>query len=110
MAKMSNSLLSHAFGLNTQEYLKTEYKESKIIFHIQTKEDKLQCSNCGSHHVIKKGFVTRMFRTVPIGLKPVLLNARIQRLECKDCGVIRQERIQYADEKKVIPIDSDDTF
>jgi transposase len=107
---MSNSLLSHGFGLTTQEYLKTEYKGGKIIFHIQTKEEKLQCSNCGSHNVIKKGFVTRMFRTIPIGLKQVLLNARIQRLECKDCGVIRQERIQYAEEKKAIPMDSDDMF
>ena len=107
---MSNSLLSHAFGLVTQEYLKTEYKEGKVIFHIQTKEDKLQCSNCGSFNVIKKGTITRMFRTVPIGLKPVYLKAKIQRLECKDCGIIRQERIRYAEEKKAIPMDSDDTY
>ena len=96
---MSNSLLIHAFGLMTQEYLKTEYKGGSIIFHIQTREDKLQCSNCDSFNVIKKGSVTRMFRTVPVGLKPVFLNARIQRLECKDCGIIRQERIRYAEEK-----------
>jgi transposase len=107
---MSNSLLSHAFGLSNQEYLKTEYKEGKIIFHIQTKEDKLQCSNCGSYKVIKKGSVLRMFRTVPIGLKPVFLKAKIQRLECKDCCIIRQERIRYADEKKAIPIGCADTF
>jgi transposase len=107
---MSNSLLSHGFGLVTQEYLKTEYKEGGIIFHIQTKENKLQCSNCGSFKVIKKGSITRMFRTVPIGLKPVYLKARIQRLECKDCGMIRQERIRYAEEKKAIPMDSEDTF
>jgi len=31
---MSNSLLSHAFGLVTHEYLKTEYKGGSIIFHI----------------------------------------------------------------------------
>ena len=107
---MSNSLLSHAFGLTTQEYLKTEYKGGSVIFHIQTKENKLQCSNCGSFNVIKKGSVTRMFRTVPIGLKPVYLKARIQRLECKDCGAIRQERIRYVEEKKAIPMDSEDTF
>lgn len=96
--------------ITTQEYLKTEYKGGSVIFHIQTKEDKLQCSNCSSFNVIKKGSVTQMFRTVPIGLKPVYLKARIQRLECKDCGVIRQERIRYAEGKKAIPIDSEDTF
>lgn len=107
---MSNSLLSHGFGLVTQEYLKTEYKEGKIIFHIQTRNDKLQCSQCGSKNVIKKGTQTRMFRTIPIGLKPVYLKAKIQRLECKDCGAIRQERIHYAEEKKAIPMDLEDMF
>ena len=51
------------------------------------------------------GFTERLFRTVPIGLKAVYLNGKIQRLECKDCGVIRQERIRYAEEKKAIPVD-----
>jgi transposase len=102
---MSTSLLHHAFGLTDQEYLKTEYKKGTVIFHIQTKEDKLECSNCGSKNVIKKGYVLRMFRTAPIGFKPVFLHARIQRLECRDCGVIRQERIRYADEKKATPRD-----
>jgi transposase len=76
-----------------------------VIFHIKTREDKLFCSECGSFHVIKKGFKERMFRTVPIGLKPVYLKARIQRLECKDCGLIRQERIRFAEEKKALPVD-----
>jgi len=102
---MSTSLLRHAFGICDQEHLKTEYKKGAVIFHIQTKDKKLQCSNCGSMNVVKKGYVIRNFRTAPIGLKPVYLHARIQRLECKDCGVIRQERIRYADEKKAIPID-----
>ena len=102
---MSTSLLNHAFGLTYQEYLKTEYKQGTVIFHIQTKEDKLQCSSCGSFNIIKKGFAMRRFRTAPIGLKPVYLHARIQRLECKDCGLIRQERIRFADEKKATPID-----
>lgn len=102
---MSTSLLHNAFGLTDQEYLKTEYKQGTVIFHIQTKEEKLQCSSCGSFNVIKKGFVMRRFRTAPIRLKPVYLYARIPRLECKDCGLIRQERIRFADEKKATPID-----
>ena len=102
---MSTSLLYHGFGLVDQEYLKTEYKNGNVIFHIQTKDGKYRCSNCGSRHVIKKGFTERLFRTVPIGLKVVYLNGKIQRLECKDCGVIRQERIRYAEEKKSIPVD-----
>lgn len=105
---MSTSLLYHAFGLTDQEYLETEYKNGAVIFHIQTKKDKLCCSECGSFHVVKKGFNERLFRTVPIGLKPVFLKARIQRLECKNCGVIRQEQIRFAGEKKAIPVDLPD--
>jgi transposase len=105
---MSTSLLYHAFGLNDQDYLKTEYKGCTVIFHIQTKEDKLECSSCHSHNVIKKGSTIRLFRTVPIGLKPVYLKAKIQRLECKDCGLIRQERIRFADEKKATPAEWQD--
>ena len=102
---MSTSLLSHAFGLTDQQYLKTEYKEGTVIFHIRTKDSKIRCSNCGSRNVIKKGTVERLFRTLPIGLKPVYLLAHVQRLQCHDCGLIRQERLSYADEKKAIPVE-----
>ena len=98
------SLLYHAFGLKDQDYLKTEYKEGQIIFHIRTKENKLRCSSCGSKNVIRKGKVLRQFKTLNIGLKPVILEAEIHRLECKECGLIRQENLPYADEKKLIPI------
>lgn len=103
---MSTSLLHHGFGLTTQEYLKTEYKDGHVYFHIKTKDSKLQCSHCSSFKVIKKGVIHRLFRTVPIGLKPVFLKASVQRLECKVCGKIRQERLLYAEEKKAIPEDS----
>lgn len=102
---MSTSLLNHAFGLTDQQYLKTEYKEGFVIFHIRTKDSKLHCSSCGSRNVIKKGTVERLFRTLPIGLKPVYLRAHIQRLQCNDCGLIRQERLSYAEEKKAIPVE-----
>jgi transposase len=99
---VSTSLLNHAFGLTDQQYLKTEYKEGMVIFHIRTKDNKLRCSSCGSRNIIKKGTVERLFRTLPIGLKPVYLLAHVQRLQCDDCGLIRQERLSYADEKKAI--------
>lgn len=102
---MSSSLLYHAFGLTDQQYLKTEYKEGTVFFHIRTKDSKLRCSNCSSRNVIKKGTVERLFRTLPIGLKPVYLLAHVQRLQCNDCGLVRQERLSYADEKKAIPVE-----
>jgi len=102
---MDSSLLYHGFGIKSQEILKSEYKGGNIIVHIQTKERELRCSNCKSKKVIKKGYTERLFRTAPIGLKPVYLRAKVQRLECKDCGAIRQEYLSYAEEKKAIQID-----
>jgi transposase len=98
------SLLYHGFGLKDVDYLKTEYVDGEIIFHIKTKESKLCCSNCGSANVVRKGTLSRKFKTVAIGLKPVFLQMEVQRLQCKDCHVVRQEKLHFADEKKVTPI------
>lgn len=98
------SLLYHGFGLRDLEYLRTVYEGGDIIFHVRTKGDKLCCSSCGSSNVIRKGKLPRKFKTVSIGLKPVYLQVDIQRLQCKDCQVIRQEKLSFADEKKLIPI------
>ena len=65
---------------------------------------RLMINNDWKFDVIKKGTVDRLFRTLPIGLRPVYLIAKVQRLQCNDCGLIRQERLKYADEKKAIPI------
>jgi hypothetical protein len=64
---MSTSLLYHGFGLTDQEYLKTEHKGSSVIFHIQTKEDKLRCSYCQSFHVIKKVLLSEPFARFRLG-------------------------------------------
>jgi transposase len=97
---MSTSLLYHAFGLQHQEYLGTEYVDGKIIFKIRTKPEELRCSNCNSYKVKLRGSKERIFRAQPIGKKRIYLRAKIQRLECKECGVVRQEAIKYADYKK----------
>ena len=99
---MSTSLLYHAFGLRDQEYIKTEYSEGKVIFHVKTKESKLQCSSCGSPNIKKKGTISRDFHTHPIGLKPVYLHIDVQRLKCLECGDIRQEGLSFTDKKKDI--------
>lgn len=97
---MSTSLLYHAFGLQDQEYLGTKYINGKIIFQLRTKREELRCSQCNSYRVRPRGTKQRIFRAQPIGIKQVYLEATIQRLECKDCGLIRQEPIKYADAKK----------
>lgn len=97
---MNTSLLYHVFGLREQMLIATDYKYGKVCIKVKTKEDKLQCSMCNSWDVIKSGTKERLFRTIPIGKREVYLLAIIQRLECKECGFIRQEHISFAEEKK----------
>lgn len=97
---MSTSLLYHGFGLVHQQCLKTEFEEGKIIISIQTKPEELRCSNCNSYHVRYRGFKERVFKAQPLGRKQIYLKAKIRRLECLECGAIRQESIKYADYKK----------
>ena len=98
------SLLYHGFGIKDQDYIKTSYDGGEIVFHIRTKAEKLRCCDCGSSNVVMKGKQSRKFKTLSIGLKPVFLIADVQRLQCKDCGCIKQEKLSYVDEKKVIPV------
>ncbi|MGK7390617.1 MAG: transposase family protein [Candidatus Cyclobacteriaceae bacterium M2_1C_046] len=68
------------------------------------KKEKMCCSNCENLQVTRKGAIRRTFRTVPIGLKTVYIEADVQRLECHECGKVRQESLTWAD-KKLIPVD-----
>jgi len=90
----------HGFGLVGYKYLKTEYKKGCIYFHIQKDFSKLECPDCGSSNVIRRGTKMRTFKTVPIGKKSVFLVVKIQRVECLDCGCIKQEKLNFADPKK----------
>lgn len=97
---MISNVLRHGLGIRDVEYEKCEYEGQVIYIYVRTKEKHLKCSSCGSKRVIKKGKIERDFRSVPIGRKAVIIVAKIQRLQCKDCGKIRQERLSWADEKK----------
>jgi predicted nucleic acid-binding protein len=45
---MSRSLLYHVFGVREgYEYVKTEYVEGRVEFHLRVKEERLVCPECG---------------------------------------------------------------
>jgi transposase len=90
---MSASVLYHGWGVRGFRHLRTQYLEGKVIFHIERAEDKRCCAGCGSKRVIKKGFIHRDFRTLPIGRKRVILRVRVHRLLCGTCGALKQESL-----------------
>ncbi len=97
---MSTSLIYHGFGAVGYNYLKTEYKNGKIYFHIEKKPEYQYCVDCKSREIIKKGFVKREIKTLPIGGKTVIFVVSLYRLKCRECGVLKQELLLLAFPKK----------
>lgn len=96
---MTTSLLFHIYGLRDQQLLSTDYKGSVMTVKVKTKKEKLQCAYCSSWRVIKSGTKERVFQGIPMGSRPVYIRFNLQRLECKDCKRIRQEKIKFAKAK-----------
>ena len=97
---MSTSLLYHAFGLRGCRNVRTQYVGGQVIFTIEQKLGELQCPHCRSSDVIGRGKSTRHFKSLPIGNRPVSIVLAVQRVECKDCGVVRQVEVRFAEQRR----------
>ena len=94
---MSTSLLYHGFGIRGYQYVKTEYEGGKVIFTVRQERDDLRCGACGSSNVVRRGSKRRRFRCLPIGSRPVQVVLNVPRVACRDCGLVRQVRVRFAD-------------
>jgi transposase len=97
---MSASFIYHALGLVGYEYIKTDYKRGCIYIHIRKQPWKVQCPCCKNSQVIFRGFKNRTFKTLPIGKRRVFLVVKVHRIQCNECGCIRQMKLDFADPKK----------
>lgn len=94
---MSTSLLYHAFGIIGYRYIRTSYKEGDIIFTIKRNDFNIRCPVCKSKDIIRHGTLTRWLHSLPIGRKSTYIKTEIPRIECRECGIIRQADIGFAD-------------
>jgi len=99
---MSTSLLYHAFGIRGYRYLRTEYGGGMVLFHIEPADKMVCCSECGSYDVIRRGSKERWFRSVPIGTRLTWLIATLPRVECRDCHVVRQIKLGFAEPRRTV--------
>lgn len=97
---MNPSFMYHAFSVRSICYTRTEYKNSSIYIGVHTARQTLCCPNCKSHNVTKYGTLQRDIRAVPIGRKRIYLRVQVQRVHCKDCGHIAQERLHFTTGKR----------
>jgi transposase len=97
---MSTSLFYHAFGVRGYQFQRFTYGRGEVVATIERNPEKLCCAACGSKDVIHQGSVVRSFRTLPIGSQPVRLLTTIPRLECHQCGSLRQAKIGFAEPRR----------
>lgn len=95
---MSTSLLYHTCGIRGYEYRSTEYVCGTTFVHLVQAREKLRCPDCGRADVSVRGTKERVFRSVPIGSKPVAIVLPVARVYCGKCHVTRQVRVGFADE------------
>ena len=96
-ASMSTSLLYHGFGIRGYVHRSTEYSHGQVCFRLHQPREALRCSVCGTKDVTLHGYAERIFKSVPIGGKPVKIVLPIPRVECSNCKVTRQVKIGFAD-------------
>lgn len=94
---MSTSLLYHGFGLGEIDYVKTDYSNGQVTFWAESRRNRFVCATCHSRNVSLKGQKHRRFRTLPIGKKRVEIVYSVPRLQCHDCGALRQAKVPFAD-------------
>jgi len=95
---MSTSLLYHGFGIRGYYYVNSRYQNGQILFRIKHDDWNLKCPDCKSRDFIKRGTVTRQFKTLPIGKKEVLIELPVQRIECLSCRKVKQVKLDFTKE------------
>ena len=93
---MSSTLLYQAHGVGDYQVLRTTRGDNGLTFHLEQPTSHDRCSACRSANVLRHGTVERTFRTLPVGDKAIHLHLPVPRLGCRDCGVVRQASISFA--------------
>ena len=93
---MSTSLLYHEFGIRGYRYQSTKHVAREMVMRISQPLERCRCSACGSAQVAPRGHEERMFRSLPIGGKRTSVVLPIPRVECLECGLVRQVVVDFA--------------
>jgi transposase len=94
---MSTSMLYHMMGIRGYRYVSTKYEDGGATVTIAQDRKTCLCPHCESANIILKGGEWRRFRGVPIGRKPVWIRFRVPRVQCRECGTLRQVVVGFAE-------------
>ena len=75
-------------------------EDRRLGFCIEQSRDRLRCPQCGGDDVWSQGSMPRTFRSVPFGGRPVEIHFAVPRVHCRDCRIVRQVKLPFADPRK----------
>lgn len=87
---MSSQLLYQVFRVAGYSLVKTEVEEHRLLLHVRPQPHRVCCSACRSRNVIRRGESVRWFRNLPVGSDCTWVIATLPRVQCRDCGLVRQ--------------------
>ena len=87
---MSSQLLYQVFRVKSYRLTKLETEEHRVFLHVEPQQHRVCCSACRSRNVIRRGESVRWFRNLPLGSELTWVIATLPRVECRDCGLVRQ--------------------
>lgn len=87
---MSSQVLYQVFRVKSYRLTKLETEEHRVFLHVEPQQHRVCCSACRSRKVIRRGESVRWFRNLPVGSELTWVIATLPRVECRDCGLVRQ--------------------
>ena len=94
---MSARALYQVLGANGYRVEKVQRDEGRVLLHVEPLPHRVCCPVCRGKNVIRRGEKVRWFRNLPIGQDCTWLIATVPRVECRDCGLVRQIAIGFAE-------------
>jgi transposase len=94
---MSVTLLYQGFYLQGYTLKKLSGEEHCLFLELEPQPHRVCCSECHSMNVIRRGHTTRTWRHLPIGKHCTWVQITVPRVECRDCGVVRQIHLGFAE-------------
>lgn len=97
---MSQQIVYQLFHVSGYKLTKLETESHCATIHVEPQPHRVCCPVCKSRNVIRRGCSERQFHNLPIGSSITLVQAKIPRVECRACGLVRQIQVGFADARR----------
>jgi transposase len=92
--------LYQILGLHGYRVTNVERDEKQLFVHARPQPHRVCCSACGCRDVVRRGETTRTIRNLPIGADCTWVVVTLPRVQCRNCGLVRQIKIGFTEERR----------